>query len=83
MLKTEWKASQVTGALRAAMAQLADMMPVYADVADYVVNVTRQRFVTGLAIIGLSKVSERSLRAGNVRSFSLDIGTTREPSRQL
>lgn len=47
MLKSEFKVTRATEALRAATAQLRDMTPIYQDVVEYMIQATRQRFATG------------------------------------
>jgi len=47
MITTNFKASAVTQAIRDAIAVLKDMMPVYRDIVEYMVQATRQRFADG------------------------------------
>lgn len=45
----EFNTTAASEAIRQAMAQLDDMTPLFQDVADHMIRVTRQRFVTGTA----------------------------------
>lgn len=47
MLKVEFNATAARDAVVRAKATLADMTPVYQDIAEYMIEVTRQRFASG------------------------------------
>lgn len=49
MIRTEFKADKAIQAIRRARAQLDDMTPLFQDIQEYMVDQTRQRFITGVS----------------------------------
>lgn len=48
MITTEFNASKAQAAVRAAMRRLEDATPLFQDIVEYMLQATRQRFVTGV-----------------------------------
>jgi phage virion morphogenesis protein len=59
MLTTEFKATASTRAIREAIAHMEDMTPIFHDVAEYMTEATRKRFVQGKAPDGTSWAAKR------------------------
>jgi phage gpG-like protein len=48
MIRTDFNATEAADAIRKAIAQLADMRPLFQDVTEYMIEATRQRFAKGV-----------------------------------
>lgn len=77
MIIVKFKAEAAQAAIRAALATLSDMTPIYRDVGEYMVKATRERFVKGEAPDG-SKWAAKS-QATLERYKKLGYGTFRKP----
>jgi len=77
MPSIEFKADAARAAIREAKALLADMTPIFQDVQEYMVEVTRKRFSTGTAPDGSAwaKKSEATI----ARYKALGYGALRRP----
>lgn len=89
MLKTDFNAGAAGDAIRKAMQQLDDMTPLFREVAEYMLDATRQRFVTGTAPDGTKWVAkqqstlDRYKRLGYGNLNRALIGPGRALSRQI
>lgn len=89
MLKTEFKATRVSQAIRSAMDELEDMTPIFRDVTEYLLRVHRQRFAEGKGPDGNAwapkrpSTLERYKKLGYGNLNRVLIGPGRALSRQI
>lgn len=89
MLKSEFKVTRVSEAIRAAAGQLKDMTPLFQDVVEYMIDVTRQRFIAGQAPDGTKWAAkkpatlDRYKRLGYGNLDRVLFGPSRRLSREI
>lgn len=77
MIGVQFNAGKTRDALRAAIAQLQDMTPVYEDIGEYMIGATKARFLTGTSPGG-AKWAPKS-EATLARYKRLGYGTLSKP----
>lgn len=89
MFAVQFNAGRSRQAIREAIALLEDMTPVYTDIAEYMVNATRQRFAKGVAPDGTAWAPKRQSTLERYRRLGYGalsrplIGPGRALSRQI
>lgn len=89
MFGVQYNAGRSREAIREAIALLEDMTPVYHDIADYMVDATRQRFIRGIAPDGTAWAPKRASTLERYRRLGYGslsrplIGPSRSLSRQI
>lgn len=69
MIKSEFKVTATTEAIRRSMAVLEDMTPIFNDVREYMINATRQRFLAGTAPDGSKWAPKRESTLDHYRKL--------------